>query len=77
MKAAIEAEVLPLQHEYADYMGRYILALAFELLTETWKRNTPKLIELIHSNDYRIGTGFLATPYILKVRTASAATIWH
>ncbi len=68
MKAAIEAEVLPLQHEYADYMGRYILALAFELVDGNLEKEyAGKLIELIHSNDYRIGTGFLATPYILKV----------
>lgn len=67
MKGAIEAEVLPLEHVYSDYMGRYILALAFGLVEGDLKTQyAEKLIRLVQDNDYHLGTGFLATPFILK-----------
>lgn len=68
MKEAIEAEVLPLEHVYSDYMGRYILALAFGLVENDLKAQyMEKLVRLIQEREYCLGTGFLATPYILKV----------
>ncbi len=68
MKAAIEAEILPIEHEYSDYMGRYILALAFGLVEGDLKQQyVKKLTDLVLANNCRLGTGFLATPYILRV----------
>ncbi len=67
MKVAIQEEILPLDHEYNEYMGRYILALAFGLAEDEIKvQYEQKLIELVLIRNGRLGTGFLATPYILK-----------
>lgn len=64
-----------------DLMGAYVLAFAFDLVPkdceETFKT---RLVELIHRNGDCLGTGFLATPYLLDTldkigRTDLALTI--
>ncbi|MBQ3384313.1 MAG: family 78 glycoside hydrolase catalytic domain [Erysipelotrichaceae bacterium] len=68
MKRAIQEEVLNIHNEYDSYMGRYILALAFDLTDGKLKEQyEQKLIELIEENNGRLATGFLATPFILDV----------
>ncbi|MCC5850978.1 MAG: family 78 glycoside hydrolase catalytic domain [Verrucomicrobia bacterium] len=52
-----------------------VLALHFDLLEPEQRRATGKqLVELIHDNNDRIGTGFVGTPYILHVLEAIGET---
>lgn len=68
MKQAIQQEILPIEKPYAEYMGRYILALAFDLADGDWyKPYCDKLAELVQARNGKLGTGFLATPFILQV----------
>ena len=68
MKQAIQQEILPMEKPYAEYMGRYILALAFGLADGKWHQPyCQKLTELVQAKNGKLGTGFLATPFILQV----------
>ncbi len=50
--------------------ARLVRPLAFELLdTRDASRNAAILNRLVIANDYKIGTGFLSTPFILNVLT--------
>ena len=51
-----------------DLMGAYVLAFAFQLVPEDLhEKYKEKLMRLIREKNYCIGTGFLATPFILDV----------
>lgn len=52
-----------------DYlMGAYVLAFAFDLVpSELKKEYADRLAALVEKNDRRLGTGFLATPFLLPV----------
>ncbi len=68
MKAAIQNNVLNVSNEYDSYMGRYILALAFDLVDgERKDQYEAKLVQLIEENHGCLATGFLATPFLLDV----------
>lgn len=68
MKKAIQKEVLSVHDEYDCYMGRYVLALQFDLVDEELRKGyCEKLISLIEENNGCLGTGFLGTPFILDV----------
>lgn len=51
---------------FHEFMGAYVLAIAFDLLTE---KQLPvaaeRLVSLLEENDFCLDTGFLATPYLL------------
>ena len=68
MKKAIQEEVLSVHDEYDCYMGRYVLALQFDLVSEEMKKEyCDKLVALVEENNGCLGTGFLGTPFILDV----------
>jgi len=55
-----------------DFQGCYVIALAFDLLTEPAKKAAVKrLIQLIQANGNRLDTGFLSIPYLLDVLVAN------
>lgn len=52
----------------ADRMGAYVILLHFGLIPEEKRAAAvQKLVNLIHENDDRLDTGFLATPFLLDV----------
>lgn len=54
----------------SDRQCRYVRPVALDLLPESEKReNVARLNQMVIDNDYRIGTGFLTTPFILPVLT--------
>ncbi|MBP2057147.1 alpha-L-rhamnosidase [Lactobacillus colini] len=54
----------------SDFQGCYVIAIAFKMVSgQVKKRLFNRLVELIHQNDDRLDTGFLATPYLLDVLT--------
>ncbi len=54
----------------SDRQCRYVRPVALDLLPEEEKaENVARLNDLVVANDYRIGTGFLTTPFILPVLT--------
>lgn len=55
-----------------DRQASYVRALAFDLLPE-WARPlaVQRLVELIASSGYHIGTGFLSTPFICHVLSSN------
>ena len=51
-----------------EFQTGYVLPLAFNMFNVPQKKNAlDRLVKLIKDNDYRIGTGFPGTPYILFV----------
>ncbi len=49
-----------------EFQTGYVLPLAFDMLDDKMKKKVAlNLVSLIKKNDYRIGTGFPGTPYIL------------
>ncbi len=49
-------------------MCRYVRPLALDLVTESEKKTIVRdLNEMVIKNEYRIGTGFLTTPFVLQV----------
>ncbi|MBO6214613.1 MAG: alpha-L-rhamnosidase, partial [Lachnospiraceae bacterium] len=49
-----------------EFQTAYVLPIYFEMFDkETRKRAAANLAELVRRNDYKIGTGFPGTPYIL------------
>ena len=51
-----------------DFMGAYVLALAFDAVPEGCRTVfAERLIELVEQNGCKLDTGFLATPYLLDV----------
>lgn len=71
MKRAIAQGLFKNDRLPKDYMGAYFLAFAFDLVPEayydTYKN---RLISLVEENGARLGTGFLATPFLLPVLDA-------
>ena len=68
MKKAIQRQVLNVHNQYDEYMGRYVLALAFGLCEDKQKKEyEDSLAKLVEKNDGCLGTGFIATPFILDV----------
>lgn len=54
----------------SDRQCRYVRPVALDLLPESDKRrNVERLNRMVIANDYKIGTGFLTTPFILPVLT--------
>jgi alpha-L-rhamnosidase len=52
----------------SDRQARYVRPVALDLLPEADKiKNVERLNQMVISNHYRIGTGFLTTPFILPV----------
>lgn len=52
----------------SDRQCRYVRPIALDLLPEADKaKNAAHLNQMVIENDYKIGTGFLTTPYILNV----------
>lgn len=53
----------------SDYQGCYVLALAFDMVSDRNIRQQllDRLVELIHSNRDCLDTGFLSVPYLLDV----------
>lgn len=68
MKNAIRNGLFKNDRLPKDYMGAYVLAFAFDLVPDkyydTYKN---RLISLVEENGARLGTGFLATPFLLPV----------
>lgn len=68
MKHAIRMTLFEEDRMPKDLMGAYVLAFAFDLvpehLTGTYKE---RLIRMIRENGECLGTGFLATPFLLDV----------
>ena len=68
MKRSIQKGILRKNALPEGYQGAYVLAFAFDLVPDDLKSEFKrKLTELIERNNNRLGTGFLATPYILPV----------
>lgn len=66
MKNAIIKGIFDEKRLPDDYMGAYALAFAFDLVPEKHEEEYKnKLIALIEKNNYCLGTGFLATPFLL------------
>jgi alpha-L-rhamnosidase len=54
----------------SDRQCRYVRPVALDLLPEAdKKKNVERLNQMVVDNDYKIGTGFLTTPFILSVLT--------
>ena len=68
MKDAIQSCLIgPNGEAPAEYMGAYVLLLAFDLVPEKWREQYVKrLLEMIEANGGCLDTGFLATPYLLE-----------
>ena len=68
MKNAIEQSIIR-KNKLPDFLpGAYVLAFAFGLVpTDLKKEYENRLISLCEKADYTIGTGFMATPYVLDV----------
>ncbi len=68
MKDAIQSCLIgPNGEAPAEYMGAYVLLLAFNLVPEKWRSHyVEHLLEMIEANDGCLDTGFLATPYLLE-----------
>ena len=62
----------------SDAQTTYALALAFDLVPDERVRHNlgRRLAQLVRENRYRVGTGFLGTPYLLEalLRTGNVAT---
>jgi len=67
MKLAIQQGVIGKDGSMpTDFMGAYVLILAFDLVPEHLKQNVAdRLIRKIEENSDCLDTGFLATPYLL------------
>lgn len=66
MHDAIEKGIFDTDSMPKDYMGAYVLAFAFDLVGENHHVEfRERLIRLVEANDRRLGTGFLATPFLL------------
>ncbi|KAJ8110241.1 hypothetical protein OPT61_g6864 [Boeremia exigua] len=51
----------------SDTQAAYALAICFDLLTPSQRnRASSRLVELVRKNNFRIATGFAATPYICE-----------
>lgn len=50
----------------SDLMGAYVLPIYFDLVPEDhWEGFCSRLVQSVEKNDYRMDTGFLATPFLL------------
>ena len=60
----------------SDYQGCYVLALAFDMIsdTNTRKKLLSRLVALIHNNHDCLDTGFLSVPYLLDVLVDNGET---
>ena len=64
-----------------DLMGAYVMAFAFDLVPDDLRESfKDRFVDLIHQNGDCLGTGFLATPYLLDAlvkigRTDLALTV--
>ena len=68
MKISIQEGIMRQNLMPDDLMGAYVLAFAFQLVPEDLhEKYKEKLMRLIQEKNYCIGTGFLATPFILDV----------
>ena len=68
VKAAFEAEYFKDGRFTQDFQGCYVIAIAFDMLSEKARNQAvQKLVELITNNNYRLDTGFLSVPYLLDV----------
>ncbi len=68
MKDAIQSCLIgPNGEPPAEYMGAYVLLLAFDLVPDRWRDQYVKhLLHMIRANGGCLDTGFLATPYLLE-----------
>lgn len=68
-KAAWQAEFISSEGKLArDTQAAYARALAFDLVPDTLRPQfAERLVELIRAAETHVGTGFLATPYLLPV----------
>ena len=68
MKAAIQKTLMAEGKMQAEFMGAYVLAIAFDLVPEEYKKAfADRLAEMVEQNGCKLDTGFLATPYLLDV----------
>lgn len=68
MKAAIQKTLMADGKMPTDFMGAYVLALAFEVVLEEYKAPfADRLAQTVEENGCKLDTGFLATPYLLDV----------
>jgi len=70
MKNAIEESLMKGGKMPEELMGAYVLAIAFDLVPDQYQDAfAHKLVFMLEQNDYRLDTGFLATPYLLDALT--------
>ena len=66
MKAAIQKTLMAEEKMPAEFMGAYVLAIAFDLVPEEYEKAfADRLAEMVEQNGCKLDTGFLATPYLL------------
>ncbi len=66
IKLAIQKGIMKDGKMLVDFMGAYVLAIAFDLVPEEYKDSFEEnLVSLLEKNEYRLDTGFLATPFLL------------
>jgi alpha-L-rhamnosidase len=70
MKKAIQTGLMKDGRMPVELMGAYVLAIAFDLVPDACIDDfSQRLVSLLEKNDYRLDTGFLATPYLLDALT--------
>lgn len=73
--AAYRKEFLPDGTVHSKRQCRYVRPVALDLVDEgTKERVVSRLNQMVVENQYRIGTGFLSTPYICRVLTEHGYT---
>lgn len=78
MKTAIQKALMAEGKMPAEFMGAYVLAIAFDLVPEGYEKAfADRLAKLVEQNGCKLDTGFLATPYLLdalvKIRRSDLA----